>query len=701
MRGEPQAFGLYRVEAMLGRGGMGAVYRCRHQELGVIRAVKLLTGRMTPQRVERFSREAQALARLNHPSVVAIHDVGQTPTGELYYAMDLIEGEPLDEAVSGPLAFDEALALSVSIARAVDVLHDAGLVHRDLKPGNVMLRPDGSPVILDLGLAFALDSDSRLTKTGALLGTPLYMAPEQGGSSSRPTPAADVFSLGLIALELTTGVAIEELPALPAFAPPPAASQLNPALPLALDAVIAKATHRQVEERYASAGELAEALEAVAGGGLSRRARFAALSLLALVVVALGGGLGAHLLTEPAKGTPAPSVGAKLTPSSSPSELPDLSKQADRVLRELERLPRARDRHARAVKWLERHPRGTSRERVLAAAKEASLQFEQIWLPGSPRSPRHMTAAFASSTDVIGVWNYVNLARWKIDTSDPLRPTATDPQVELLPPSVTKGQLLPDRARGAVVWHGQDGIRWVSPKPSDDSLPPRIDLPQTRRAESFTLGPRGEQVAATRGKSVWWIRIADPVPVELRPPGTGIPRRVAFTADGTRLAVAWEGERNPDELTLQKKYWVELIDLGTRERVERSSLASQPNALVNRAAETFLLGCSDGQIVQISSGGAQSVPFGRPGIDPHRKLAHPFRIVDVLSIPGAKAWVSGAQARDERRASDFAVWGPDSQCVREGQVEGVLVQISVSPDGAWLVTSTSSGFGLVRLDRGE
>ena len=103
---DPQTLGLYHVEEMLGRGGMGAVYRCRHEHLGVIRAVKLLTGRMTPQRVERFSREAQALARLNHPSVVAIHDVGQTPTGELYYAMDLIEGKPLDEALDGPGTVD-------------------------------------------------------------------------------------------------------------------------------------------------------------------------------------------------------------------------------------------------------------------------------------------------------------------------------------------------------------------------------------------------------------------------------------------------------------------------------------------------------------------------------------------------------------------------------------------------------------------
>jgi serine/threonine protein kinase len=691
---DPQTLGLYRVEAMLGRGGMGAVYRCRHERLGVIRAVKLLTGRMTPQRVERFSREAQALARLNHPSVVAIHDVGQTPTGELYYAMDLIEGKPLDEAVELPLGFEEALALSVAIARAVDVLHDAGLVHRDLKPGNVMIRPDGTPVVLDLGLAFALDSDSRLTKTGAFLGTPLYMAPEQGGGSKRPTPAADVFSLGLIALELLSGVAISELDALPAFAPPPAASQLNPALPLALDAVIAKATHQRVEERYGRAGEFADALEGLASGGFSRRARWLVWSVLALLGVTGGGALAAHLLTQPVDRAPHPAPNASAEPSPSEADLPDLSQQAARVLRELGRLPRARDRQARALGWLAEHPRGKGREQVLAAAEEASLQFEQVWLPGSPRTPGHMTAAFASSNEVIGIWNHVNLARWTLDTSDPFRPTASAPKIELLKPNRSKGQLISDPSRGAVVRHAPDGIEWFSPTPGDTSLPPRIPLPPVHKTEDLALGPRGEQVVAARGQSVWWASLAQSQPVELAAPGRGLPRRVAFTPDGRRLLVAWAGLKDQHDLN----YWIELIDLETRERLEQWPLASQPNGLRHLVQGAFAIGCSDGQIVVVSPGAEPTAPFSRAGLGgEHRNLAHAFRVVALATVRSPDLVVTGAQARDERRASDFAVWRRDARLVREGQIEGILVQLSTSPDGNWLLTSTSSGFGLIRL----
>ena len=696
---DPQTLGPYRVEAMLGRGGMGAVYRGRHERLGAVRAVKLLTGRMTPQRVERFAREAQALARLNHPSVVAIHDVGQTPTGELYYAMDLIEGQPLDEALEGQaLALPEALALAVAIARAVDVIHGAGLVHRDLKPGNVMIRPDGTPVVLDLGLAFALDSDSRLTKTGALLGTPLYMAPEQGGSA-RPTPAADVFALGLLALELTTGVAIAELETLPAFVPPPPASQLNSALPVALDAVIARATQRRVEERYSRAGEFADALEAVGTQGYSRRARRGLLGVLTLVCVALGSGLAAHFLTAPQAGAGTPQPGASASVSAEPAELPDLTARADRVMGALRRIPKARDRLARALAWLERYPRGIGRERVLAAAKTASLEFEQLYLPGGPRAPRHVTAAFATNRDVIGIWDHTRLGRWTIDTSDPLRPRAVQTSVEVLPAGVLKGQLVSDPARGAVIRHGAGGIDWLSPDGDAGALPPPIELAAARPTH-LALAPSGDRVAVARGQEVFSIPLGTGVPVQICPAGLGQPRRVAFGPEGRRLTVAWEGLKERKIGRVSTDYWVDVYDLETKERLDQWVLVSQPNSLIHFRDSTYLTGNSDGQLALLETGqvGIQ-VPFVRPGLGKHRPLAHASRIVWVERPQSASLdlLLSGAQARDKSKTSDFAVWQTEGSFVRSGHIDGILVQLSISPDGSWFVTSTTSGFGLVRL----
>src|SRR4051812_48790022 len=207
----------HRVESVLGRGGVGVVYRARHLSLKRPVALKMLLSGEYAGRVERgrFLREARAVAALRHPNVVQVHEVGEHD-GRPYFTMELIDGGSLAEKLGGvPMAPREAAAIVETVARAVQAAHDAGIVHRDLKPANVLLTADGTPKVSDFGLATEADGGGGdddggtlpLTQSGVRLGTPSYMAPEQalGGRARSIGPATDVYGLGTILYEALTG----------------------------------------------------------------------------------------------------------------------------------------------------------------------------------------------------------------------------------------------------------------------------------------------------------------------------------------------------------------------------------------------------------------------------------------------------------------------------------------------------------------
>jgi serine/threonine protein kinase len=199
----------YVVEGLVGVGGMGEVYRARHRKLGMPVAVKTITGNASPELIARFAREATLLARVRHPNVVSILDVGQTQNGSECMVMEFLEGEALDARLArrGALPWPEVRAIGLSILKGLDAIHAAGIVHRDLKPGNVLIAR-GSPEVVklvDFGIAHASSGQGRkYTRTGAMIGTPAYMPPEQlvGGTVDA---RSDLYALGLLLFELAVG----------------------------------------------------------------------------------------------------------------------------------------------------------------------------------------------------------------------------------------------------------------------------------------------------------------------------------------------------------------------------------------------------------------------------------------------------------------------------------------------------------------
>jgi serine/threonine protein kinase len=265
------AVGQYRIVRKLGEGGMAAVYLAEHAEGGQRVALKIpfVVPSEMETTVKRLQREARAANAINHPNVCQVHEVGEHH-GRIYLAMQYIDGCSLAEwqQQTAELTTDKAVELVAKIARGVHAAHEAGILHRDLKTGNVMITEAGEPIVTDFGMARWTEAQHTvLTPSGAMVGTPGYMAPEQiMGENDRIGPASDVYSLGVVLYELLTGWMpfsgnlATLLGSIVSDAPPPLATHV-PGIDPRLEAICLKAIAKAPEDRYASAAEFAQALE--------------------------------------------------------------------------------------------------------------------------------------------------------------------------------------------------------------------------------------------------------------------------------------------------------------------------------------------------------------------------------------------------------------------------------------------------------
>src|SRR5215212_8738957 len=276
-----QLRGRYRLEERIGAGGMSTVYHAYDETLERWVAIKVLHHTMEddPVQLERFRREARTVARLNHPHVVTVIDAGEDD-GHPFIVFEYVDGDTLKGLIkrTGPLPVVEAVAYAIEIGRGLEAAHQERLVHRDVKPQNVLIDPDGRAKVTDFGISRSLDADG-LTATGRVLGTTDYVAPEQA-LGEEVTEQSDVYSLGICLFEMLTGgvpftaesqvgVAMKHV-----REPLPNVQELRPEASSALAAVIERSTAKERRNRYATAHDMVQdleqtlAIEAARAGGL-------------------------------------------------------------------------------------------------------------------------------------------------------------------------------------------------------------------------------------------------------------------------------------------------------------------------------------------------------------------------------------------------------------------------------------------------
>ncbi len=271
----PERIGDFEIVRELGRGGMGVVYEARQASLDRRVALKILLRRelSAGEDIARFRTEAESAARLDHPGIVGVFDVG-SHDGMPFFTMRYVEGDTLrDRLARGPLPSREAVRLMAPVCRAIHHAHQNGVLHRDIKPSNILIDRGDNPLVADFGLAKRLEADDSLTKSGAVLGTPGYMAPEQAaGSRGEVGPASDVYSLGAVLYHALTGrppfqaanpvdtilAVLEQDPLPPRL--------LDPAIDRDLEMIVLKCLQKPPELRYRDADELAKDLEAYLRG---------------------------------------------------------------------------------------------------------------------------------------------------------------------------------------------------------------------------------------------------------------------------------------------------------------------------------------------------------------------------------------------------------------------------------------------------
>ncbi|MBI4575447.1 MAG: protein kinase [Planctomycetes bacterium] len=325
--GPPRRFGRYQILDRISQGGMGVIYKVRHPELDKTLALKVLLAGAdaTEDQLRRFQQEARATAALSHRNIVPVHDVG-VEGGQPYYTMTFIDGEPLHRLLERErLGWRRSLEIAARLADALAHAHEQGIVHRDVKPANVILDRDGEPMLTDFGLAKDLNSQEQATRTGTSIGTPVYMSPEQASGRAREVgPRSDVYSLGAVLYEMVTlrPPYLDENPVRVmnqvVSEDPPRPRKLIPSLPADVETVCLTAMEKDPARRYRDARALAEDCRAALAGDPIRarpasisyvlvkrirkhRAMVAAAAIATLAVAVGGGGMARRVLEDRAE----------------------------------------------------------------------------------------------------------------------------------------------------------------------------------------------------------------------------------------------------------------------------------------------------------------------------------------------------------------------------------------------------------------
>jgi protein kinase-like protein len=397
--------GHYRIDDTLGKGGMGAVYRAHDQELGRDVAIKVTQNPLDEQQRGRFLREGEVTAALDHPGIVRVHGGGVTDDGLPFLVLELVEGARDLRTTFEGAPLEERLRLLVDVGRALGHAHARGVIHRDVKPSNVLVDAEGRARVCDFGLGWS-EGKERLTRTGAFVGTPAYASPEQwvtGPAGSRPT--SDVWSLGVLLYEALTGVhpfsaaTVVATLALVQDATPTPASDLIGDVAQPVQRVVERALSRDPARRYADGAQFADALQAAMETEVPTHSGAGKWIASAVVLVGLGVALSTRAFATP------------VTPTATPTPSPQDADQGREAWAALEKQPPAA-RLTGAQAWIEAHPTHPDRARVEEAIAALRQEVPRLSLQHGPPG-REVRACYAQGK----LWTYgSDVCAWNLRT---------------------------------------------------------------------------------------------------------------------------------------------------------------------------------------------------------------------------------------------------------------------------------------------
>ena len=697
---QPLTISGYEVVGPLGRGGMARVFEVRHPDLpGRRLALKLVAPARTGDRIlRRFEREAQLLARVRHTGLVAVHAYGRSSHGP-WLVMDLVEGEPLDQRLlaRGPLDPRQAATIVAEVAEAVAALHAHGILHRDVKPDNVVLRADGRPVLLDLGVARADDS-ARLTETGTLVGSPQFMAPEQadGSSPDALSAAVDVYGLGALLFALLSGrPPVEDAPTLLEVVrrvvedEPRWPSGERP-VPAPLEAILRRAMAKRPADRHPGAGALAEALrgwlrESSPGrttpAGEARPLAIPGAHRARLLGAALAGLGGLALLLVVALRSPQaePRAGDPTTPAAptSPTAGPDLTSPS-------------------APGHVGPGPSGRPGPLYLPHPGAEAAGVGAVLLPGARaltwRAPEEGEAPLPAS----------QLALWSLSPPGPARRERTWD----VPGQV--GTLAVDGA--GVAWFvvvGTSGRGLFRLDPARDRAPAPLALPERPGAiTALAVDAGAERVALAWQETGQVAEVVvsrlrgDPAPVTLRLPDDARISAMLFLPAGSAGELALAGGGVPPHTSGQREWlghggisvWRLPPAVPAPERVSLTGTTNQALSLARDPDGRLWAGNSYGFLGEAAPQGHLETLPGRgledarlPGLDPLMSSvpSHRGPVTAIVSAPDPARWLLAGWAHQPRWLYSLSVLVPRHEAERRVARPHELRAWRLDPGGRW------------------